>query len=91
MGLNLKVLLTLPPDIHNLEIYRVTGMRAPPLGILSIAAVLEKYGHKVEVIDSPTLQLDFNSWLSKVKSIKPDVIGISMQTPMAPKKCLIYD
>jgi magnesium-protoporphyrin IX monomethyl ester (oxidative) cyclase len=81
----LKVLLTLPPEIHNLEIYRVTGMRAPPLGILSIAAVLEKFGYKVEVIDSPTLQLDFNSWLSKVKSIKPDVIGISMQTPMAPK------
>ncbi len=81
----MKILLTLPPEIHNLEIYRVTGMRAPPLGILSIAAILEKYGHKVEVIDSPTLQLNFDSWLSKIKAINPDLIGISVQTPMAPK------
>ncbi|PMP90190.1 MAG: B12-binding domain-containing radical SAM protein [Caldisphaera sp.] len=81
----MKVVLTLPPEIHNLEIYSVTGMKAPPLGILSIASVLENAGHKVKVIDSPTLRLDFKSWLSEIKSFNPDIIGISMQTPMAPK------
>ncbi len=75
----------MPPDIHNLEIYRVTGIRAPPLGLAWIAAVLEKEGHKVKIIDSPTLGLGFNDWLREVKSWNPDVVGFSMITPSAPK------
>ncbi len=81
----MRVLLTLPPDIHRLEIYRVTGMKAPPLGLAYIAAVLEKHGHKVKIIDTPTLEIGFQEWISEVKSWKPDVIGISMLTPTAPK------
>jgi len=40
----LRVLLTLPPEIHKLEIYRVVGIKAPPLGLAWIAAVLEQKG-----------------------------------------------
>jgi len=46
----LRVLLALPPDVHNLEIYKVTGMRAPPLGLAYIGTVLEQAGHKVKII-----------------------------------------
>ena len=81
----MKVLLTLPPDIHRLEIYRVTGMKAPPLGLAYIAAVLEKHGHKVKIIDTPTLEMGFREWINEVRSWKPDVVGISMLTPTAPK------
>ena len=81
----MKVLLALPPGIHDLEIYRITGMNAPPLGLAWIAAVLEKDGHKVKIIDSPTLKLDEDSFIHEVKSWRPDAIGFSMQTPMAPK------
>ncbi len=78
-----RVLLTLPPDIHNLEIYKVLGLRAPPLGLAWIASVLEREGHKVKIIDSPTLELGVKEWLEEVKSWHPDIIGISMFTPIA--------
>ncbi|MBP1358102.1 MAG: radical SAM protein, partial [Sulfolobus sp.] len=81
----MRILLTFPPDIHNLEIYKVTGMKAPPLGIAYIASVLEQEGHKVSIIDSPTLELTMDKWLEEVRRFKPDIVGISMQTPMANK------
>ncbi len=81
----MKIILTLPPEVHELEIYRITGMKAPPLGLASIAAVLEKAGHKVKVIDSPTLELSLKEWLSMVKSENPDLVGMSLLTPLAPR------
>lgn len=81
----MRVLLSMPPDIHDLEIYRVIGFNAPPLGLAWIAAVLEKAGHKVKVIDTPTLKVTMKEFIREVKSWKPDVIGISVQTPTAPK------
>ncbi len=79
------MLLTLPPDIHRLEIYRITGMKAPPLGLAYIAAVLEENGHKVRIIDTATLEMDTSRWIKEVRSWKPDVVGLSMLTPTAPK------
>jgi len=79
------VLLTLPPSIHDLEIYKITGINAPPLGLATIASVLENAGHKVRVIDTPTLRMNFPEWLSEVKGWRPDIIGFSMLTPAAPK------
>ncbi len=85
MGATVRVLLTLPPDIHRLEIYRVLGMKAPPLGLAWIAAVLERAGHRVKIIDTATLEMDSDTWIREVKLWKPDVVGISMLTPTAPK------
>jgi magnesium-protoporphyrin IX monomethyl ester (oxidative) cyclase len=81
----LRVLLALPPDVHHLEIYKVTGMRAPPLGLAYIGTVLEQAGHKVKIIDSPTRKLTLKDWLAEVKSFSPDIVGVSMMTPLAPK------
>ena len=81
----MRVLLALPPDIHNLEIYKVAGMNAPPLGLAYIASLLEKAGHKVRIIDSPTLKMSAKEFLHEVKSWKPDMIGLSLMTPTAPK------
>jgi len=80
-----RVLLALPPDIHNLEIYRVAGVRAPPLGLAWIASVLENKGFKVKIVDAPTLELSRKEWISEVKSWHPDVVGLSLLTPTAPK------
>ena len=77
----MRILLTLPPGIHRLEIYRITGMKAPPLGLAWIAAVLEEEGHEVAILDSPTLELDEGEWPHRVKEFKPDIVGISMLTP----------
>jgi len=81
----MRVLLSLPPGIHNLEIYKITGMKAPPLGLAYIAAVLEKAGHKVKIIDTPTLEMNVDQWLVEVKSWKPDIVGLSLLTPTAPR------
>lgn len=36
-----RILLAVPPETERLEIYKVTGIKAPPLGLAYIAAVLE--------------------------------------------------
>ena len=61
------------------------GMKAPPLGLASIAAVLERAGHKVKIIDSPTLEMEEDEWLREVKSWRPDLVGLSVLTPLAPR------
>lgn len=81
----MRILLTIAPGVHNLEIYRITGMKAPPLGLASIAAVLEQNGHEVRIVDSPTLELEMDEWMREVKSWRPDVIGFSVLTPWLPR------
>ena len=81
----MRILLAIPPDVHHLEIYRVAKMNAPPLGLAWIAAVLERAGHKVKILDSPTLRLTLDRFLREVKSWKPDLVGLSLLTPLAPK------
>ena len=83
--MEMRVLLALPPDSHECEIYKVTGIRAPPLGLGYVASVLESLGHKVTIIDSPTLRISTKEFMVKVKEFKPDIIGLSIQTPLAPK------
>lgn len=78
-------MLTLPPEIHSLEIYKIIGMKAPPLGLAYIAAVLEKEGHEVKVIDTATLEMNYRDWLREVRSWSPDVVGLSLITPTAPR------
>ncbi|MCD6509764.1 MAG: cobalamin-dependent protein, partial [Thermoprotei archaeon] len=81
----MRVLLALPPDIHTLEIYRSLGLKAPPLGLAYIAAILERAGHKVRILDSPTLEVTTSDFIREVKSWGPDVVGLSVLTPTAPK------
>jgi anaerobic magnesium-protoporphyrin IX monomethyl ester cyclase len=47
----------------------------PPLGILYLAAVLEKKGHTVEVIDSTILTR--SQYETRINSINGDMVGIS--------------
>jgi len=76
-----KVLLAVPPGIDKLELYKVLGLKAPPLGLAWIAAVLENAGHKVRIIDSPTEGIDLGSFISEVKAWGPDVVGLTALTP----------
>ncbi len=81
----MRVLLALPPDTHRLEVYSILGAYAPPLGLAWIAAVLERAGHKVKIIDSPTLRLGVKDFIREVKGWSPDLIGFSVITPTARK------
>ena len=63
------VLITTPVRI-NLPNYIV------PVGILSIAAYLEQFGHKITVIDNAKDRKTDEEIVGKLKELKPDLIGI---------------
>jgi magnesium-protoporphyrin IX monomethyl ester (oxidative) cyclase len=76
-----KILLAVPPGCDKLEVYQVMGLRAPPLGLAWIASVLERRGHEVKIVDSPTLGLSIGDFVKIVESWSPDVVGLSSLTP----------
>ena len=49
----------------------------PPLGIANIAAVLEREGHDVSIIDASMENLTVDKTCSRLAQIKPDIVGIS--------------
>jgi len=51
----------------------------PPLGLASLAAVLEKNNYQVEILDANALQLSENEVVKKADS--DDIIGITAMTP----------
>lgn len=80
----MNILLIFPP-ITLEERYgrRVDGVGGvlPPLGLAYIAAVLEKHGHEVAIIDCPALQLTSEELIKDVVRKNPNIIGISAMTP----------
>lgn len=57
---------------------RVIDTPMPPLGILYIAAVLEKEGYKVQVFD--VFSHEEKEFVEKLVKFKPDLIGLSVST-----------
>jgi len=74
----MKVLLIQPPATHIAK----EDIVVPPLGIAYLAAVLERKGHKVYVVDAFAEMLDFNSLEEKIKSLSPDAVAITGMTPV---------
>ena len=67
------------------EIYgRVKGVSYldPPLNICYLAAVLEKNGIDVEIIDSEADGLNREETVKKILSLNPKIVGLSCTTPM---------
>jgi anaerobic magnesium-protoporphyrin IX monomethyl ester cyclase len=56
-----------------------TGYRQPPMGLALIAAVLEKAGYPVTIIDANALNLSQESIIEQVKGA--DIIGLTAMTP----------
>lgn len=56
----------------------------PPIGLAYIAAVLEKEGAGVNIIDDFVLRLSAGKLLAEIKMRRPDIVGISCLTPSAP-------
>ncbi len=55
----------------------------PPLGVLSIAANVEKHGHTVHVCDAHAEQLDDNEVRQLIRRHQPRVVGLSVLTSQA--------
>lgn len=82
----MKILLIFPPQ--NLEeryshnIGDVGGF-LPPLGLCSMAAVLEKENHEIRIMDCPVNDYRINHIIDEVKSFRPEVVGIAAITSLA--------
>ena len=69
----MKVLLINPPSD--------AGNPILPLGLASIAAVLEKAGVVVKVIDAWAEGLNFEQLKERIASLEPNIIGVTMMSP----------
>lgn len=84
----MKIMLIFPPLVlkhrysHDIG---DAGGNLPPLGLLHIAAVLEKDQHEVEILDSPVENLDLEQVLERIQKFSPDFVGISAITALAEK------
>ena len=82
----MKVLLIRHHDIGNINtrlpasLNKIQGLY-PPLGLLYIAATLEKEGHQVQILDSQALNLMTQETKKEIRKAKPDIVGITAMTP----------
>lgn len=60
--------------------YRWAGAVLPPLGILYIAAVLERAGHEVRVVDANARNMGIAEVVEQVKAFDPHVVGLTGTT-----------
>lgn len=83
----MKVALIFNPFAYKLHeenlriVQRYFGL-FPPLSLTWVAAIAERAGHEVIIIDARTLQLTPDDVLRRLKEWKPDVLGFMMTTYM---------
>jgi anaerobic magnesium-protoporphyrin IX monomethyl ester cyclase len=79
-GKNLKIALINPP------LFPGTHRHPPnvPIGLAYLAAVAEKSGHEVKVVDCLPVDMDFAELNKEVSSFNPDIIGITAMTATSP-------
>ncbi len=82
----MKILLIFPPLLGEERYGRLSraGSYLPPLGLLYIAAVLEKT-HDVRVIDGSVGRVSFSDILCQIGHWRPDIVGFSCFTSTYPK------
>jgi radical SAM superfamily enzyme YgiQ (UPF0313 family) len=63
---------------------------APNVGIASIAAVLEKEGITVGIVDAAAENLSFDQVIHRIKKFTPDIVGAGGQTPVSHRSLHIF-
>ena len=75
----MKVTFLNPPQTNSK--YKFLGVVAPSLGIGYMAAVLEKNGYDVDVLDASALELTYDEIGEEILKRNPDIVSISALTP----------
>jgi anaerobic magnesium-protoporphyrin IX monomethyl ester cyclase len=66
---------------NNPEVIEESRGHNPPLGILLLAAYLERHSsHEVAILDTQAEELSYPEITSRVSAFKPDVVGITAMT-----------
>jgi radical SAM superfamily enzyme YgiQ (UPF0313 family) len=63
---------------------------SPNLGLAYIAAVLERDGFEVRVLDAAAENLDFDGVMARIRAFSPALIGADGQTPVSPRSLTIF-
>jgi radical SAM superfamily enzyme YgiQ (UPF0313 family) len=74
-----SVQLYVPPGGYFAERWS-RGSSMPPLGLLSIGAVLERESIPVEIVPADVLGLDWRGIEDKIRRDKPDIVGVTITT-----------
>lgn len=77
-----SIILIYPPVYYKNNFPEVLDVSYPPLGILYLAAILERNNISVKIIDIGAEKQPLTETLKIIKKEKPDLIGISAMTPL---------
>jgi len=75
----MKIQLFIPPGGYFAERW-TKGSSMPPLGLLYIAAVLEKDGHEIKIVPADILKLNWNQIAEEIRAYRADIIGVTSTT-----------
>ncbi|MBN1272248.1 MAG: B12-binding domain-containing radical SAM protein [Candidatus Aminicenantes bacterium] len=71
----MKIQLFVPPQGYIAQRWVEGGASMPPLGILYLAAVLEREGIDVQVVPADVLKFGWKEVEASIRSFKPDIVG----------------
>jgi anaerobic magnesium-protoporphyrin IX monomethyl ester cyclase len=82
----MKISLISPPWTHHCDndikqFAKRVGGAYPPLNLAYLAAIAEKEGHTVQIIDGEAEELSIDQVLAIVNKFSPDIIGLTATTP----------
>lgn len=80
----MKLSLLFPSWYQEFGSFSLAAQKAstfPPLNLCIVAALAEKAGWEVQLIDAHIEQLDYHSLVRRVLEFKPDLIGMTATTP----------
>lgn len=77
----MKITLINPPLSFRIEVSSILALKAPPLGLAYIAAVLEKQGHSVDIVDADALGIPLSQLKHRIERGQPDMVGVTSTTP----------
>jgi len=75
----ISVILVNPPQKN--DISRALGLKAPPIGLMYLAAVLREAGEEVEILDADLLELTIDETAKEVCLKHPSIVGVTATTP----------
>jgi radical SAM superfamily enzyme YgiQ (UPF0313 family) len=75
----MKVQLFVPPGGYFAERWS-KGSSMPPLGLLSIGAVLERERIEIEIVPADILKLGWRDIERKIRETEPDIVGVTSTT-----------
>lgn len=82
MLINMNKVLLVQPN-YNIKKDASVWTANPPLGLLYLAAVLEKENISVEILDANVENLSISETVNMIKKKKPQIVGFSILTPAA--------